>query len=380
MAGTKRPGGSSARPGTGGAPRGRAAKGTATGPAAARARPAGAKRAGRAAAQAAEQAVQRAGEAAREGADTAAAPAGNAGEAAKRGGEASGDDASRGLEDAAAQQTRSVRRAADGAEEAGRGLAGMAEEAAAGMRSLAAAANADPRDPQDSQQAVSRLVRAVMETNMRFADELLRRTGPSAVVDLQRRFLREYFDALARGGTLMLHAAQQAAEQSLNPLGQKARGGGGAAADGKVADVMSRDVALASPDDTVQQAARLMRERDTGVLPVGEGDRLVGMVTDRDIAVRAAAAGKDPSKTTLREVMSGEPRYVFEDEPIDKAAASMAEQQVRRMPVLNRDKRLVGMVSLGDLAREAGGGAAGGALEGVARPGGRRDQSGPDRT
>ena len=140
---------------------------------------------------------------------------------------------------------------------------------------------------------------------------------------------------------------------------------------------MSRDVTLASPDDTVQQAARLMRERDMGALPVGEDDRLVGMVTDRDIAVRAAAAGKDPSKTKLREVMSGEPRYVFEDEPVEKAAACMAEQQVQRVPVLNRDKRLVGILSLGDLARGAGGGIAGEALEGVSRPGGPRAQ-GPD--
>ena len=114
-----------------------------------------------------------------------------------------------------------------------------------------------------------------------------------------------------------------------------------------------------------------------GALPVGEGDRLVGMVTDRDIAVRAAAAGKDPSKTKLREVMSGEPRYVFADETIESAAASMAGQQVQRLPVLNRDKRLVGILSLGDLAREAGGAIAGEALEGVLRPGGRRNE-GPD--
>jgi CBS domain-containing protein len=111
---------------------------------------------------------------------------------------------------------------------------------------------------------------------------------------------------------------------------------------------------------------------------VGENDRLVGMVTDRDLAVRALATGKDPAKTKLRDVMSGEPRYVFEDEPVERAAASMAEQQVQRMAVLNRDKRLVGIVSVGDLAREAGGGAAGKAMEGIARPGGQHTPSGPD--
>jgi CBS-domain-containing membrane protein len=92
--------------------------------------------------------------------------------------------------------------------------------------------------------------------------------------------------------------------------------------------------------------------------------------------VRAVAAGKDPSKTKLREVMSGEPRYVFEDESVEKAAASMAEQQVQRMPVLNRDKRLVGIISLGDLAREAGGAVGGKALAGVSRPGGQHTQNG----
>ena len=145
---------------------------------------------------------------------------------------------------------------------------------------------------------------------------------------------------------------------------------------GKVADVMTKDVKLASPEDTVQQAARVMSEQDTGVLPVGENDRLVGMVTDRDLAVRALAAGKDPAKTKLREVMSGEPRYVFEDEPVEKAAATMAEQQVQRVPVLNRDKRLVGILSVGDVAREAGGGTAGQALAGISQPGGKHNQNG----
>ena len=122
----------------------------------------------------------------------------------------------------------------------------------------------------------------------------------------------------------------------------------------KVADKMTRSPRIASPDDAIRDAAGAMAQVDTGVLPVGENDRLVGLVTDRDLAVRAVAAGKDPSKTKLREVMSGEPRYVFEDEPVEQAAASMAEQQVQRLPVLNRDKRLVGVVSQGDLATRSG--------------------------
>ena len=337
--------------------------------------------AGQATARTASEAGQRSGEAVRQGGEATAGMMRQAGEAAGRGGEAMGEAARQGMQAAAQQQSRFVQGAAQEMEKTGRSLAGMVEEAAAGMRSLISTPGFNPSGMQDAQQAVSKLVQGVMQTNMRFADELLRRTGPSTVVDLQRQFLREYFDALAQGGTMLLRAAQQAAEESLRPLEQQLRERGGGQqrqqqSGGKVADVMSKDVKLASPEDTVQQAARVMSEQDTGVLPVGENDRLVGLVTDRDLAVRALAAGKDPSKTKLREVMSGEPRYVFEDEPVEKAAASMAEQQVQRMPVLNRDKRLVGIVSVGDLARDAGGQLAGQALSGISRPGGQHTQNG----
>jgi len=337
--------------------------------------------AGQAVARTASEAGQRGGEVVRQGGEAAAGVLRQAGEAAGRGGEAMGDAARQGMQAAAQGQSRFVQGAAQEMEKTGRSLAGMVEEAAAGMRSLMGAPGFNPAGIQDAQQALAKLVQGVMQTNMRFADELLRRTGPSTVVDLQRQFLREYFDALAQGGTMLLRAARQAAEESLRPLEQQMgrRGGaeGGQQQGGsKVSDVMSKDVKLASPEDTVQQAAKVMSEQDTGVLPVGENDRLVGLVTDRDLAVRAVAAGKDPSKTKLREVMSGEPRYVFEDEPVERAAATMAEQQVQRVAVLNRDKRLVGIVSVGDLAREAGGGLAGQALAGVSRPGGQHTQNG----
>ncbi len=133
-----------------------------------------------------------------------------------------------------------------------------------------------------------------------------------------------------------------------------------------VSDVMTPDVVLASPGDTLQQAAAMMTDIDAGSLPVGENDRLVGMLTDRDITVRAVAKGKAPDRTTVREVMSPEINYIFEDESIEEAARVMSELQVRRLPVLNRDKRLVGIVSLGDLAltRED---TAGDALRGISQ-------------
>lgn len=143
----------------------------------------------------------------------------------------------------------------------------------------------------------------------------------------------------------------------------------------RVAEVMTRDVRLANPDQSIQDAARTMAELDAGALPVGESDRLVGMITDRDIAVRAVAEGKGPD-TRVRDVMTPDIKYCFEDEDVDEVAENMAEIQVRRLPVVNRDKRLVGIIALGDIAAMEGPGAAGAAVEGISRPGGEKSQTG----
>jgi CBS domain-containing protein len=120
----------------------------------------------------------------------------------------------------------------------------------------------------------------------------------------------------------------------------------------RIGEIMTRDVEVANPDDTLQTAARLMADLDAGMLPVGENDRLVGVLTDRDIAIRGVAEGRDPS-TTVRQVMTSELRYCFEDDAVDDVSRKMGEWQVRRLPVLNSDKRLVGIVSLGDIVLEA---------------------------
>jgi CBS domain-containing protein len=141
----------------------------------------------------------------------------------------------------------------------------------------------------------------------------------------------------------------------------------------KIADCMTRDVQTVPPDQSIREAAEFMLRCDAGSMPVGDGDRLVGMITDRDIAVRAVAEGRGPD-TPVRDVMSNELLYVFEDQDVDEAAANMADSQVRRFPVVSREKRLVGIVSLGDISRsdtEAGETA----LEGVTDPGGRHNQS-----
>ncbi len=129
--------------------------------------------------------------------------------------------------------------------------------------------------------------------------------------------------------------------------------------------MMSGDVRIARPQDTIAQAAGLMTRHDVGSLPVGDGDRLVGFLTDRDIVVRAVAGGLGPD-TPVREVMSTEVKYCFDDEDIDDVARNMAQQQVRRLPVLDRDKRLVGIVSLGNFADSGDAGASQDLLRGVA--------------
>ena len=118
----------------------------------------------------------------------------------------------------------------------------------------------------------------------------------------------------------------------------------------KIRELMTPDVEVIKPGDTLHTAARMMADLNTGALPVGEKDRLVGMITDRDIAVRAVARGRNPDKTAVRDAMSDTIRYCFDDEDTDDVARKMAGWQIRRLPVLDRDKRLVGIVSLGDLA------------------------------
>jgi CBS domain-containing protein len=114
--------------------------------------------------------------------------------------------------------------------------------------------------------------------------------------------------------------------------------------------IMTRDVEVIHPNATVEEAAEKMESLNVGPLPVCDGDRLVGMVTDRDITVRATAVGVDPGQVKVRDVMTPDVVYAFEDQDVREAARLMERHQVRRLVVLNRDKRLVGIVSLGDLA------------------------------
>ncbi len=142
----------------------------------------------------------------------------------------------------------------------------------------------------------------------------------------------------------------------------------------QVSEAMTRNVMIINPDQSICEAARLMAQIDAGVLPVGDGDRLLGMITDRDIAIRGVAAGKAPD-APVREVMSAEVKYCFEDDDMNDVAQNMADIKLRRLPVLNRNKRLVGIVSLGDMAMIDGPVNAGSALCGISEPGGAHSQS-----
>lgn len=135
----------------------------------------------------------------------------------------------------------------------------------------------------------------------------------------------------------------------------------------QVQEIMHPDVQIAHPNMTIGDAARRMRVDNIGALPVGENDRLTGMVTDRDIVVRAIAEDRSPANTTVRDVMSKGLCYCFADDDVGQAAQVMAQHQVRRLLVVDRDKRLVGVVALADLSRFEDTGA-GGALKGICEP------------
>jgi len=137
----------------------------------------------------------------------------------------------------------------------------------------------------------------------------------------------------------------------------------------RVSDVMTRNVECTRPDATLQEAAARMKSLDIGHLPVCDNDRLVGVLTDRDITVRSTAEGESPKTIRVRDIMTPEVHYCFEDQLVGDAAELMKEKQVRRLQVLNRNKRLVGVVSLGDLAVETGNDElAGDTLEAVSEP------------
>jgi CBS domain-containing protein len=140
----------------------------------------------------------------------------------------------------------------------------------------------------------------------------------------------------------------------------------------KVSELMTRDVKVVAPNDTVRRAAQIMDDLNVGALPVCDGQILVGMITDRDITIRATAAGKAPDQARVSDTMSTDVRWCFDDDDVDEVVRKMSDSQIRRVPVVSRDKKLVGIVALGDLATDQAPGVAS-ALKNISEP------SEPDR-
>ena len=247
----------------------------------------------------------------------------------------------------------------DHSKEVGRQLSKVMQQALEGIRTFMALPAAASGGLLEMHQAVAHFAGNVVQANLRLTQGMFQATDAGTIVDLQRRCVREHVSAFTESSASIIRAARHTADGALRPfelhLEQRRRQQQGSQPGQQhprcVADVMSPGVRVASPEDTVQQAARIMREEDTGALPVGEEDRLIGMVTDHDIAALVADA-RDPAHTKVREVMVPEVRYIFEDEDPHYAAVNMTEQHVVRLPVVSRGKRLVGVVSLGDLAAE----------------------------
>ncbi len=296
-------------------------------------------------------------------------------------GRVAGETARRSTQDYAEVRHEFVQGAATQFEDTMSRLAQVVQESAQEWRTVMQLPHLAGGGLQEIQRSVNGAVESVIRTNLSATRELFRIASPAAMAEFQQRFMREYLGALLEGSTAVVRAVRESAEQTLQPLEERMRerqqrmhrNGNGHA--GRVADVMEREVRVANPEDSVQRVARLMREEDTGVMPVGEGDELIGMVTDRDVAVRLVAEGRDPARTKVREVMTADVRYVFEDEDLEHVAENMAEQQVRRLPVMNREKRLVGVVSLGDISQGRQPRLASKALSGVARRGGQHMQT-----
>ncbi|HYZ22875.1 MAG TPA: CBS domain-containing protein [Rhodopila sp.] len=322
----------------------------------------------RPAAEATRQATQQGGEMMRQGAAAAS-------EGMQFAAEAGSEIARRNARALADTQNRIMQDIAERYDAIGRRMAQSLQDTTSDLRFVLTPPAGVTDNLREIQQSIAGLMTGVVESNLRATREFLRLTDPVSVFDMQRRFAREYLDTVLQGTRAIIRVARQTADHAARPLEsqiearlerhQHRRRNGEEI--GIVSDVMTPDVRVVAPDDTVQQATRMMREEDTGVLPVGEGDRLVGVVTDRDVTLRLVAEGKDPARTKVRDVMSQDLKYVFEDEDLAHVADNMAEQQVRRLPVVNRNKRLVGVVSLGDLARASRSGhLAGKAMRGIA--------------
>ena len=145
----------------------------------------------------------------------------------------------------------------------------------------------------------------------------------------------------------------------------------------QLSQILTRDVETIRPDTSAREAAQRMRSMDVGALPVCDGRRLLGMVTDRDLTLRILAEGRDPNATPVQDAMTPDVAYAFEDDDVQRAADIMKERQIRRLPIVDREKHLVGIVSLGDIASTGKDRLSGDALEQISQPSHAQQQRRP---
>ena len=305
-----------------------------------------------------------------------------AGRATQRTMDTGGQAVRRGLEEVGQGAQSLAEASADQFARMGEMMADAARDAAENARMMVTFSNFANDGVRGMQEAASNMLQRVVQTNVRAMQELVQQASLGEAASRQQRFIREYLQTMVQGSAEMVRAAQELANEAVRPLEEQARAGAERSRRRQrqpqhgrtVSEVMSRDVAIVRPDDTVQRAAQLMGSEDTGVLPVADEGRVIGMITDRDIAVRLAGGAKDPAKTRVRDVMSQEVQYCLEDEEVERVAEIMADQQVRRLPVMDRRQNLVGIVSIGDLAERQSSDMAGNVVAGVSRHTGQHAQ------
>jgi CBS domain-containing protein len=196
------------------------------------------------------------------------------------------------------------------------------------------------RDPHAHAANVERMLRDVRE----HLDEDLEKIDDDAAARILFDTAREVLDGLITS----FEDYQQASGEWRDGIDTTIRG----KEQMSVKDMMTHEVTVIGPDETIATAAQKMAQEDIGFLPVCDGERIVGAITDRDITVRGVAQGCDVERARVRDVMTSDITYCFEDDDVEKTARLMREHQVRRIVVVNRDKKLVGVVALGDLARQ----------------------------
>lgn len=304
------------------------------------------------------------------------------GRSTERGVQSTGSQLRRNAEQMGERSQHLAETGADQFERMGEMMAQAARDASNSARMMMSFGNFTTGGFRDMQAATSGVVERLFQTNMDLMQRMINQANAAEIASAQQRIMRQYMETMAQNSADILRAVQRSADNALNTMGdgeedqgrgrQSRRGGQGGQQfqqrgrqqgrqNGQeqeeqeeqqtIAEVMHRGLRTVGPDTSAREAAALMAEENVGVVPVVDKDKLVGMVTDRDIAIRLAGQGKDPEKTKVRDLMSADIVSCREDDPVDEVIERMAAQQLHRLPVLDDDEKPVGIVALADLVK-----------------------------